>query len=367
MKECVAFDIEGDDGIEPPLVEGPCRALGIAGGSDPAMAIWRWRDQERRFAAYGRSRHFAVLDACRPRGQLSIFLNSRLGGDGRTAYFGLVELFAQDAASVLEILLDAAEDWCRQNGAGVLRGPIAYSTWYPNRFVARELTEQRFPGDSPYPAWLTQHFLDIGFEVCQEYFSVISEPLVKFVPRIAAAARFAAKRGVRFEQLRGTAVARVFPEAHAICQNAFAGNFSFTPIDYREFTSLYGPAHQLPGALAISARDAAGNLLGFVFGYEAPGFQTPGDEEVKVAVLKSIAVEPQASALMVGPALSAEFHRIMSDPPHGCGRVIHALMARQHYALGTGTDLVSPLREYVMLERPILPAPASPGPEEREL
>ncbi|MBI3892713.1 MAG: hypothetical protein HY303_14420 [Candidatus Wallbacteria bacterium] len=358
MRECAHFDLEGPDGREPPFLEGPCRSLGL-GGTDPDAALWRWRDQERRFRTYGKTRHLAVIDACRARGQLSLFINSRLADRNRIAYFGLPELFEEDAAPVLAQLLTCAQEWCREQGAEILRGPISYSTWYPHRFVLQERSPDRFPGDSPYPVWLARLFMEAGFSVVQEYFSVLSEPLDKFLPRIIAAARFARARGVSFERLEGASIPRLFPEAHALSQQAFAGNFSFTPIDYREFTGLYSPAPALLDSLTIAARDESGNLLGFAFGYGAPQFRAPGDASSRVAVLKTIAVDARASDRMVGAALSAELHGAFADRRYD--RVVHALMARQQYALGSSSGAVEPLREYVTLERRVDPGP-SPAP-----
>ena len=339
---------------EGPLLPPGWLAL-TPGLSDPRQA---WLAQERRFASHGSARHFVALDGSCPVAGLSAFLDERLAPRGEVATFGLPYLADPKCGPALHALLDRVESWCAGLGVSVLRGPISYSTWYPNRFPSSETTSDRFPGEPPYPVWLRAPFLVRGFEVEQTYFSVLSEPVDRFVSRIEGAARYVRSKGVTFQAFTGTEIPAVFREAHPFCQRAFGNNFSFTSIDAREFEEIFAPAARLPDARVITARDAGGVLVGLVFGYGAPGFRMPGlpEGDCRIAVLKSIATEPDRAELMAGPVLSYEFHRACMNL--GYGRVVHALMAQQHYAIGRSSPAVVPLREYVILRKPVPPGPA---------
>jgi hypothetical protein len=352
---CIDFTHEeftpASPGGEPPVPPGwPALA---PGASDLRAA---WLAQERRFAGHGRARHFVALDGSRSVAGLSAFLDERLAPRGEVATFGLPFVAGQECLPALEELVGLAESWGAGLGAGFLRGPISYSTWYPNRFPSAESGPERFPGEPPYPVWMREPFLARGFEAEQTYFSVLSEPVEKFVSRIEGAACYVRSKGVTFDSFTGPDIPAVFREVHPFCQRAFANNFSFTPIDAEEFEAIFAPAARLPDARVITARDAAGALVGLVFGYAAPGFprpSSPGEAggNCRIAVLKSIATDPGRTDLLAGPALSYEFHKACAGL--GYARVVHALMGQQHYAIGRSSPSVIPLREYVILRKPL--------------
>ncbi len=351
MSPVFSYDTREDPPEDPRMIGDPLSRMGLSLPGGTEVSIPLWIGLERLFASCGESRHFVAHRDGDPIGFASVMINRRLDPPGETAYFGLLELPEATAEEALSELLPEMEAWCRDRGASALRGPISYSTWHANRFVTSETVPHRFPGDTTYPARLLPLFQTAGFIQTYSYFSTISEPLEQFAPKIAPAIRIATRGGITLKRAALPEFSTILPQLHPICLGAFASNYSYTPIDLKEFTALYANAGALPDPLVLTARDGEGTLLGFVFGYEAPGFPAPDGSNSRVAVLKSIATDPGSSGSFVGAALSAEFHRILAEEETGYRYVIHALMAREKYATGSTSDTVNTIREYGMFEK----------------
>lgn len=290
----------------------------------PALPAERLAAMGRLFAAYGRYRHFLLLDGERPVGRVTAAVNPRLAADdrGRIGYLG--DPVFPDDADALAVLLDPALDWLRAEGCAVARAPVTFHTWYPYRFVTDNHGPPPFPGEPANPPYVPARFAELGFATWQRYESRASDDLLRHVETNRAELDRLAASDLVVRRHRPERVGEELRALHALSHTCFSGNPSFTPVDYEEFRLVHAPflAALRPEFLLLCedpARrdDLPQGLAGFLLWY-------PDPRDSVTAVFKSIGVHPAAQGAGVGAAMTALAHRIAHAG--GVRRVIHALM-----------------------------------------
>lgn len=329
-------------------LDGPA-AAGWAAFTDAAPRPPRQALEQRlgHFAGYGRCCHLLALRGGRVVGRLSAILNSRTApGEGGASVGFLGHLLAPPEPEARHELMRAALDWLSSQGVGVVRAPVNLSTWYENRLPVRGSARPPFFGEPPaepaVAAWLAEQ----GFAPCWSYASAEVPALEAPLPGWAGwVGRFTAAGG----RLRTFDPARAEQELallHRLSQQAFAGNFSFSPIDLAEFGDLYRPL--LPALLpelALFALDRAGEEVGFCFTFPDPGAP-------HVLLVKTLGVLPRARGSGAGTALVAAAHE--RGAALGLRSAVHVLMNQASASRAISAHGGRIFREYALFGREVL-------------
>jgi hypothetical protein len=211
----------------------------------------------------------------------------------------------REAAGVALIQLGAQR--ARERGREALIGPMDGDTWRRYRLVAESDGSPPFmlePTSGPHDL---AAFRAAGFAPISEYVS----SRAKLETAVANGA--AAPADVTIAPWDGADVEGLIARMFEMSLAAFARNRFYKPIDREAFVALYRPILPfIDPRFVLFAHDAAGRLVGFLFGYP--------DGRRKTVVLKTYAsARPGA-----GRALADRFHR--DARTMGFEDVIHALM-----------------------------------------
>ena len=262
----------------------------------------RKRCSLRLFLAPGRSRVAAIVnprlvdDAGRPIGLLGFF-----------------ESLDDEPAS--RAVLDAGVRWLRAQGATIVRGPVAFSTWNDYRFTEGPSTSPGwFQGEPLHPESYPRLWGLAGFAVATRYGSYWLGDLEAVRARFAGKIARARNAGV---VVRSVSEADL-PSLYQLALAGFRGAYMYSPIEPDEFASLYTAdrAADVAGTSFIATLD--GRSVGFVYNYVAALPDGPA------GIVKTIVVAPEARALgvyhdLLATSLGAFLER-------GVTRAIGALM-----------------------------------------
>lgn len=244
---------------------------------------------------------------------------------------------------------EAAEDWLRDQGCTVARGPMQLCSWFRYR-------ANLGPHDTPpflmEPVEPPERWLAAGYTECARYTSTLMPhgPIITHTQTVASRL---ASEGWSIETLPrgedGLVPLNVFTETvailHEIAHDAFSDAFGFVSIPLSAMQALYAPYRAVVDPdLVFIAKDPGGTPAGFVFG--VPDRAQP---ERRWAVIKTSAIRTEHRGKRVGTWLNATAHERFRRK--GYTAAVYALMwqgsASQHWSRLGG----EPLRSYALFER----------------
>lgn len=249
-----------------------------------------------------------------------------------------------------EPLLPAAEDWLREQGCRVARGPMELCTWFRYRANLGPHDEPPFalePTDPPEP-WERA-----GYEIVAHYASARADHEAQIASaRDRAAALSASGWSLDALPSRGGLVSEgTFREAvslvHDLSTRAFADAFGFVPIPEEALQAWYAPMRSLVDPdLTLLVRTPDGEVAGFLFAIG--DFSAP---ERRWFLVKTLAVLPEHREHGVGSWLVAAAHSRAQAKGYHAG--VHCLMwtgSRSNDISRHGGEV---FRRYALYEKPL--------------
>lgn len=317
-------------------------------GLEPRLPAVAQAALSRRFAQYGRRRHFLLLGDGRPVGRLTASINPRVAPapEGPVGFLG--DLVFPDDAAALRALLVPALAWLGAEGCSVARAPITYHTWLPYRFVTGGDRERPpFPGEPSQPPHQPERFLEAGFGVHARYTSAETDALDALVEASARDLAHLAASGLRIRPFDLADAEAEVARLHALASVAFVHNDSYAGIEHDEFAALYAPVvPRLDPRIVLLCEDpgAPDELAGVVFCLRDPSDTTGG-----TAVLKTLAVHPARRGQGLGGALVARAHGAAAAA--GYRRIVHALMIEADASSAISRRGARVFRDYAVVEK----------------
>jgi len=215
------------------------------------------------------------------------------------AFFGYWETDGDPAAD--RALFDRVADWARREGATRLYGPINFTTAHGYRVLLDgERDALPFAGEPYNPAWYGSELQSLGFALERRYLTQrLDRPLIAAtVERYRPLLARLEKRGYRFATIDDDAWLARLPELHDLADAIFAGNFAYTPLPFPEFAAAFG-------ARLLRRRWRELSLLAYAPDGAIAGFCLVYPHATRIAVLKTIAVNPRYRARGVAEAMTA--------------------------------------------------------------
>ncbi|WP_339928773.1 hypothetical protein [Yoonia sp. 208BN28-4] len=255
--------------------------------------------------------------------------------DGRRT-MAIAKLKCDTAADGVAVIEQAATV-AKAAGAQGLIGPMEGDTWHSYRLVTEGDGSAPFLMEPTSKPQDLEAFARAGFTPISSYFSAavaLSDiPVTTPGPNDAFS----------IMAWDGTAPEALFAQVHALSCQAFAGNPFYKDISLPDFLAMYMPfVPMLKPDLILFARDAQGDLKGFLFGM--PNY-AEGPQPASV-ILKTYASLTKGA----GHALSSRFY----DTARAMGfkTAIHALMHDDNLsAIRSGMNNAHVFRRYALMGR----------------
>lgn len=253
--------------------------------------------------------------------------------DGPTMTVG--KLNFGSAAEGADILLDVVSLAEAGRAAAVL-GPMEGDSWHSYRLVTESDGRPPFLMEPTSGTHDLAAFEAAGFEQVGGYFSAA-------VPLDRVKVSAPENSPLEISSWDGNDPEALFAQVHALSCTAFAGNPFYKPIDMDSFLSMYLPfVPMMKPELILFARDAAGELQGFLFGM--PNYAD--GPETDTVILKTYASLQKGA----GHLLSSHFYRAAQKL--GYNTAIHALMHDDNLsALRSATNGAEVFRRYALMGR----------------
>lgn len=227
-------------------------------------------------------------------GRLAVFKSATYPKD---AAVGLFEIdLDHDFTSHAAVLLNAAAEWAKTNGAIRLLGPMDKNTWYQYRFrVDPEVSHQSW--EPAQPLEYAACWRAFGFQTLERYKSFFFRNYPLLAMRLAVglffypAYRRATRTGFSFGPF-SRSWSENLPDIYAIGIDSFAANFHFEKISRADFDQLY-LGMPVDTSLSVFLIDPNGKPAGFFLSYLSNGYQ----------VGKTLGLRPDLQGLGLGKAL----------------------------------------------------------------
>jgi hypothetical protein len=264
---------------------------------------------------------------------------------------GVVGHLAASTGRDAHEVLDAACRALRSVGVTLALGPMNGNTWRSYRLVTDGATEPPFfmePINAAIsPLWMEE----AGWTVHARYLSAVNENLALVDDAVIGKAARLAARGVT---IRDFVIAHADAELmrmHAVATRCFAGSHLYTPLDARDFVTLYRPVLPVVEPRLVSIAEHEGQAVGFCFC--VPNVvERARRGQMDSAVLKTFAALPEYAGL--GGVLAARTNAAAREL--GFRRVIHALMhERNERSRALSARSAREIRRYALFEKRLGP------------
>lgn len=268
-------------------------------------------------------------------GQLTIWFDGPAWHDHPiVATVGKCKFTSAEAGA--RLLLQAAS-LAKSKGATALIGPMEGDTWHAYRLISDRGERPPFLMEPSSDTHDEAVFVAAGFDVISSYFSASAALSELPGPRPNDTDIFTV------EPWDGTDPDALFTQVYDLSCAAFAGNPFYKHIDLEDFLAMYRPVVPLlKQDLILFARDAAGTLVGFLFGI--PNY-AEGPKPASV-ILKTYASSQKGA----GHWLSYQFY--VNAKAMGFETVIHALMHDDNLsAIRSGLNSAEVFRRYSLMGR----------------
>ncbi len=182
---------------------------------------------------------------------------------------GTIGFFAaQQDVDVCRLLLEAACNWLREQGATRVLGPMDGDTWHPYRFNLGPYDKMPFLKEPWNPPWYPAMWESCGFAEMDRYYSALMPDPARTAEAFAPFLQRVRRQGYTFRPFRKEAMAEELDVLYALSLEIFPENRHYTPISREAFHALYAGAGPLINpAFCQYCCNAAGKEIGYVFAY----------------------------------------------------------------------------------------------------
>lgn len=309
----------------------------------PALAPATVAQQKPEAMLLHSSRHGAVLARC------SLWWSRAPLHE--THRVGLIGHYAALDDAAAAPLLQRACALLTERGCTMAVGPMDGNTWQSYRLLTERGTEPVFFLEPDNPDSWPQHFTLNGFTPLAQYYSALVTDLSLADPRLSEIAERMNALGVVLRPLRADDFVNEMARIYAVSEISFQRNFLYTPIPCDEFIAQYAVIrpHVQPDLVLLA--EHAARPVGFVFAL--PDLtQARRGENINTAIIKTVAVLPEARFKGLGSLLVARSHIIAREA--GFRRVIHALMHEDNRSRNISAHYARPLRRYTLYARSLV-------------
>ncbi|MEM6910232.1 MAG: GNAT family N-acetyltransferase [Verrucomicrobiota bacterium] len=196
-------------------------------------------------------------------------------------------------------LLEQAVALLGERGVEAVVGPMNGNTWRPHRLVVESDGRPPFFLEPRNPEAWVEDFRMAGFSELATYSS--SEVPLTESPDLGHIENRLAARGIQFRSLDRNRFGGELERIFAVCLEAFAQNYLYTPLEREEFLAAYGKMapHVRPELVALAERED--RLEGFLFALPDLAAVQAGREPS--LILKTLAVRPKRDLAGLGSVL----------------------------------------------------------------
>ncbi len=231
------------------------------------------------FFQYGKLQQFIAVDQAaktpQPLGRIVAAVNQRLieregHKIGLFGFFECVEDFA-----VAQALLDAAQEWLRQQGMTTMRGPIDLSTHNNCLFLVDGFDSPPMVMTSYNPPYYPQFLEQDGWHKAKDAYAYdfpLDKPLAA---EFEKAYRIACKSGISFRPIRtkGEGFEQDVRSLYYLLNTTFSNNWSFTPRSEAEFLEEAKSLQSLVDPDVFPIAEYNGEMVGCFMGL--PDYNIP--------------------------------------------------------------------------------------------
>jgi len=274
----------------------------------------------------------------------------RLDADGLPVKEGLVGHYAATNVDAGAEILEHAIGLHRQKGHKRVIGPMDKSTWHRYRLVTDRGTEPTFFLEPDNPEEWPHHFLEAGFTPISTYTSALNDDISQIDPRSDARRAEFERNGITLRTIDMSRFEEELAAIHEMSLLAFSRNFLYSPIELKEFLTLYLPirTHVIPELVILIEHGE--RLIGFIF--MVPDlFEMKRGIPSRTVIIKSMAVHPAYGGKGLGGILMDYIQR--SARKLGFHRVIYALMEERNRSRKISNHYGATIRRYTLYEKPL--------------
>ncbi|TND08134.1 MAG: hypothetical protein FD123_2528 [Bacteroidetes bacterium] len=276
-----------------------------------------------------------------PIGRCAIYRNPHLAPDGKTTLI-LGNYECQDDMEVASVLLQAAKNKAKEEGAEMLIGPMNGSTWDAYRFCTN-LQNGLFFLEPFHHHWYISQWEQNGFTAFANYISTIDRSLVHDSQEVLAREKEMTAQGIRFRSISLEHYESELQHLFDFCKKTFGGNFLYSPVSREVFFEKYMAVKPfIVEDHVIIAEYPDRSIAGF--GFSFPDHACSSEKRL---VLKTLARDQQPATKGLGNVLGNMLTRLAKEK--GYTSVIHALMHVDNRSTGlSGKYSGEPFKEYAL-------------------
>ena len=238
--------------------------------------------REHLIKAFVYKRHGEVL------ARLAVYHNPHLVINGHnTATIGSYECVDDDAVS--EQFLQSIFAWLHSKAYEFVIGPMEGSTWHTYRFSLHN-SAPNFMMEPYHHIYYNEHFKKVGFSCISKYCSNLDDTML--VNKNLEKQFESRHKNSPFElrSLFYDDFQRELLRIAQFCNEAFAENFLFTPMDVEKVANYYSALKKwIDPELILILNDAAGNMQGLLF-----CIQDHLNKSEKTLIVKTLARKKQS-------------------------------------------------------------------------
>ncbi len=187
----------------------------------------------------------------------------------QAAFFGYWESTPALEANV--DLLQALKTWAQADGAGILYGPINFTTYGAYRVRLDTFEAGAFPGEPWNPPYYAELLQALGMTTCHRYLSTFTSvnATVSQVRKDLDRVQKRLQNQVRLVPMLPEIWLRDLDQLYDFVQQSFASNFAYTPLSLDAFRSQCGHpfANRFCPLTSLRAETSDGMLAGFFLTY----------------------------------------------------------------------------------------------------
>lgn len=267
---------------------------------------------------------FVVLNNDRPLARAALFKNPLQGG-GNKRYAQVGSFEAENHYAASRLLFERLGREARNIGSQFLIGPMNGSTWHNYRF--NEEAVEPFFTETCHPDYYPALWESAGFKKEARYYSARSENIQENELKAPQPQSSISIRKLEIEHYE-----EELKKIHRFCLKAFADNLFFTPIEQRDFLSLYRPLKKYLDPSLILLAEAGRNLVGMVL-----GLPNHLDASGKSVIIKTLARLPEKQFQGLGNYLAHQAY--FSAQSMGFQSIIHAYMLHDGQSTSVSNSL----------------------------
>jgi GNAT superfamily N-acetyltransferase len=257
----------------------------------------------------------------------------------KTGYIGH---FAAKNKEAGLFLTDYIKKRAKEYGFEYLIGPLDGNTWQKYRFVTGN-NENPFFMEPQNPLEWPEIFRESGFEVIAEYYSLRVEEPEKKNRLTEKIRKIKFYSDVEIKSVNKENFEKYINEIYDISIKAFKNNFLYSEISREEFLNSYLRIESIVDCELVYIAYKNKKPAGFLFGIPDYNEKTAG-KEIKTAILKTLAVDPEYGSFGLGTVLVEEFHKTALRK--GYKSVIHALIYKDNMTKKMSEKYGEVMRKY---------------------